>query len=269
MTITSPQGTVVVLTTDNGGAATLQAFAGTVWDDQADVPVTEVEFDIGTRVRAAVPEGALGAFRGEDPNGEWTLTIVTDSPLAGTLNGWSLELATLSGEPATTLFSVGTHLAQAIPDGDQAGVVLDVPVTGVGSLVKLRLFTSIAHDAPGQLEMFLTSPAGTTATITTGNGAADASALANTLWSDVGPTPVTDAVPPFTTVVPEEAMSAFLGEDGSGTWRLTLLDRVAGGIGTLTSATLETTFAFNWNLATAFKGPRPHHRAVRSVIPRR
>ena len=37
ITLTSPEGTVVTLTTDNGGASN-DVFNGTLWDDQADTP---------------------------------------------------------------------------------------------------------------------------------------------------------------------------------------------------------------------------------------
>src|SRR6185436_5243127 len=91
ITLTSPAGTVVTLTTDNG-AGTDDVFLGTVWDDDANpggqVPyttnnglVTDQAYVNLTTATPLVPEEAMGAFIGEDPNGTWTITISVD--LAG------------------------------------------------------------------------------------------------------------------------------------------------------------------------------------------
>ena len=40
-----------------------------------------------------VPEGAFGAFIGENPNGVWTLVVTDDlAGDTGTLDSWSLDL---------------------------------------------------------------------------------------------------------------------------------------------------------------------------------
>jgi len=116
MTLTSPAGTIVTLTTDNGwehdnvfgdGAGN-----GTLWDDDAN-PGGQLPY--GTNPGLAtdhpyandvvpsplVPEEALAAFIGEDPNGSWTLTVSDDSGGGtGTLDSWRLDLETTSGCPA-------------------------------------------------------------------------------------------------------------------------------------------------------------------------
>jgi hypothetical protein len=99
----------VTLTTDNGGTA-LGIFNGTLWDDKADpgnqVPfsantfaasnlVTDTVFTSGTLKPTLVPEEALGAFQGENPNGTWTLRSSDDSSgSTGTLSSWTLEITT-------------------------------------------------------------------------------------------------------------------------------------------------------------------------------
>ena len=81
----------MTLTTDNGGGND-NVFNGTVWDDDAN-PAGQVPYAPTTAwsrdhayanlilASPLVPEEALGAFIGENPNGTWTLTISDD--LAG------------------------------------------------------------------------------------------------------------------------------------------------------------------------------------------
>ena len=107
ITITSPAGTVVTLTTDNG-AGNDNVFNGTLWDDDANpagqVPyttnnglVTDHAYVNLTTATPLVPEEALGAFIGEDPNGTWTITISDDlAGDGGSLDSWSLDIDTFS-----------------------------------------------------------------------------------------------------------------------------------------------------------------------------
>ncbi|MGH2592957.1 MAG: proprotein convertase P-domain-containing protein [Anaerolineae bacterium] len=105
ITLASPQGTIVTLSTDNGGSND-NVFAGTLWDDNADpdgqVPytsnnglVTDQVYVNLTTASPLAPEEAMGAFVGEDPNGVWALTISDDAAAdGGTLNSWSLTVTT-------------------------------------------------------------------------------------------------------------------------------------------------------------------------------
>jgi subtilisin-like proprotein convertase family protein len=111
MTLRSPLGTVVTLSTDNGNSAD-DAFNGTRWDDDANpagqVPytnndgmVTDRHFTANGPVATLTPEEPLGAFIGENPNGTWTLAISDDTNNdGGALDEWSLDLATLPGPPS-------------------------------------------------------------------------------------------------------------------------------------------------------------------------
>jgi hypothetical protein len=89
ITLTSPAGTVVTVTSDNGGESD-NVFNGTTWDDGADpggqVPyasngrlVTDAAYANLVVQTPLVPEEAFGAFIGENPNGTWTLTISDDA----------------------------------------------------------------------------------------------------------------------------------------------------------------------------------------------
>ena len=100
--VTSPAGTTVTLTTDNGGTNS-NTFDGTFWDDGVGFlnppgPVSDNPL-IGTQL-ILVPEEAMGAFIGEDPNGTWTITVTDDTAQnTGTLLDWALDLTTLPAPP--------------------------------------------------------------------------------------------------------------------------------------------------------------------------
>jgi cysteine-rich repeat protein len=97
--LTSPAGRRVELATDLGGDFE-DVYAQTTFDDDAPVTASDQEVDEEGGVPfvfdVVVPEGALGAFVGEDPNGDWTLTVVDDSGgNEGTLQRWILRVTTV------------------------------------------------------------------------------------------------------------------------------------------------------------------------------
>ncbi len=88
ITLTSPTGTIVELTSDNGGIG--DNYIGTIFDQQATTLITAGSPPF---TGLFIPEGDLNTFNGLDPEGDWTLTIVdnaTDD--GGQLNSWSLEV---------------------------------------------------------------------------------------------------------------------------------------------------------------------------------
>lgn len=278
ITITSPAGTVVTLTTDNGGSND-NVFNGTVWDDSANpggqVPyttnnglVTDQSFLNLVATTPLVPEEALAAFIGEDPNGTWTLTISDDlAGDGGSLDSWSLTLTALSQAPIMTPGSyASTDTPLAIPTGP-AVVTSSLAVSSAGTFVcDVNLTTHITHTFAADLDMTLTSPAGTVVTLTTDNGGSNDDVFNGTVWDD-------DANPggqvPYTTnnglvteqayanltlasqLVPEEALGAFIGEDPNGVWTLTISDDLAGDGGSINDWSIDVTTceAFNADLS--------------------
>jgi len=266
ITITSPAGTVVTLTTDNG-AGNDNVFNGTVWDDDANpagqVPyttnnglVTDNAYVNLTTATPLVPEEAMGAFIGEDPNGTWTITISDDlAGDGGSLDSWSLAVTTFPNAPiVTTVPTVTQSTPVAIPTGP-AVVTSTIVVSGAGtSILDVNAITNITHTFSADLDITLTSPAGTVVTLTTDNGAGNDNVFNGTLWDDdanpAGQVPYTtnnglvtdNAYVNLTTatpLVPEEAMAAFIGEDPNGTWTLTISDDLAGDGGSLDSWSLD------------------------------
>jgi subtilisin-like proprotein convertase family protein len=268
ITLTSPAGTIVTLTTDNGGA-NADVFNGTLWDDQANpggqVPytnnsglVTDRTYADGVVAPSLVPEEHFGAFIGENPNGVWTLTICDDFPAiaGGNLASWSLLTTTLPAAPAPSPPHVlHNNTSVAIPDNGHVTSQINA-TTFTGSIHKVRVLTIITHTSCGDLDITLESPRGTVVTLTTDNGGGFDNIFQGTLWDDGanpgGPLPydhndglVTDydyvANWSISFLVPEEALAAFIGEDPFGPWILTISDDWTLNTGTLNSWTLEIT----------------------------
>lgn len=255
ITITSPAGTVVTLTTDNG-AGNDDVFNGTLWDDQAATPVSDNVFTNLVTATPLVPEEALGAFRGEDPNGTWTITISDDlAGDGGSLNAWTLDVFTLASAPIETTVSFSNNTPTPIADVTTS--TSSIVVSGAGTtLTALDLVTAIQHTFAADMDITLTSPAGTVVTLGTDNGAGNDDVYNGTAWDDqanpAGQVPytnnnglVTDQLyanlVTATPLVPEGALSAFVGEDPNGTWTLSITDDLAGDTGTLNSWSVNVT----------------------------
>jgi subtilisin-like proprotein convertase family protein len=141
ITLTSPAGTVVTLTTDNG-AGNDDVFNGTVWDDDANpggqVPyttnngmVTDHAYVNATTATPLTPEEAFAAFIGENPNGTWTLTISDDlAGDGGSLNSWALDIDTYN---CTVFYSGNVTTPITVNSGQnvviQPGTNVTAPVT--------------------------------------------------------------------------------------------------------------------------------------------
>lgn len=267
ITLQSPAGTVVTITTDNG-AGNDNVFNGTRWDDSANptgqVPystndgvVTDSAYVNLTTQVTLTPEEALSAFAGENPNGDWIITISDDlAGDGGSLDSWSLQLTTLATAPITNPTQSFTQ-STATATVDAGVATSTLAVSGVTApICKVTLQTQLEHTFSADLDVTLTSPAGTVVTLTTDNGAGNDNVFAGTLWDDdanpAGQVPyttndglVTDHayvnLTTAATLVPEENLGAFRGQDANGTWTITLSDDLAGDSGQLANWTLNVT----------------------------
>lgn len=89
ITLTSPNGTIVELSSNNGGSG--DNYTGTIFDQESTGgPITG---GVAPFTGSFVPEGDLSTLYGEMSAGTWILTIVDDANLdGGTLNSFDLEL---------------------------------------------------------------------------------------------------------------------------------------------------------------------------------
>ena len=127
MTITSPDGRVATLTTDNG-AGNDNVFANVVWNDFANLGgtlpytsnqglVTDHLYTNNTGAGTLTPEETFGGFVGEGTGTTWTLTINDDANQdGGVLNGWGLEFLALNEAPETIFTEFTNDSVTAIPD---------------------------------------------------------------------------------------------------------------------------------------------------------
>lgn len=272
ITLTSPVGFVMTLTTDNGGGFD-NVFNGTVWDEQANpggqVPyptmfnpgmVTDHPYANNVVASPLTPEESFmfvtlySALFGSSLDGDWTLTISDDKAMdSGLLTSWSLRFTTtpapiddfnqlmFNNTTSQTIQSAGTP---TIASG------IAVPAFGPDRVVFIGVDVDISHTSAFQLHASLQSPAGTVVTLTTKNGGANDDVFELAAFNDLadgdGAVPyvnndglVTDHLymnnVSVDNVVPEEPIAAFRGENPGGTWVLTIHDDTNGDGGTLHS----------------------------------
>ncbi len=73
----SPDGTRVLIVKGEADPSNFaNVFEGTTWDDQANNPVSDAVFVDGVLQPELTPESAMAAFKGEDPNGYWTIKVL-------------------------------------------------------------------------------------------------------------------------------------------------------------------------------------------------
>jgi len=105
---------------------------------------------------------------------------------------------------------------------------------------RVRLDVNITHTWRGDLELTLTSPAGTSVDVTSDNGGS-----ADNLYvyfRDDAAESITDDSQTHTTMVerrPEESFDTFYDENASGTWTLQICDDAGGDTGTFHNAALH------------------------------
>ncbi len=88
ITLTSPNGTVVELTSDNGGNG--DNYTNTVFDDDAADTIVGASAPFTGSFQ---PEGSLADFNMEQSAGDWTLTVSDDANQdGGELLNWTLQL---------------------------------------------------------------------------------------------------------------------------------------------------------------------------------
>ncbi len=241
ITLVSPAGSRVTLSTDNGGGND-DVFSGTVWVDTAGDPATDHSYSNNVTATPLTPEGALTGLRGEDPNGTWTLEIRDDAGAdTGTLNSWSLDIEATDDAPTYSSSSVSGSPGSAISDA--APVVEILNVANSNFLCGLAVTTDITHTWSSDLDITITEPGGVSTTLTTDNAGSNDDVFSGTSWDDSVFDPATDYSytnnVTATPLTPEGALGAFSSIDMKGDWTITVVDDAGGDVGTLNSWGLD------------------------------
>lgn len=130
----------------------------------------------------------------------------------------------------------------AIPNNNSTGVSRTITVPDTGTVLDVNLWVNITHPNVGDLQVELTSPAGTDVMIVDrpGNPASSAGCTGNDVdatLDDEGSSPVetqcAGTVPTISgTFTPNNALSGFDGQSMAGTWTLRVADRRSQNSGT-------------------------------------
>ena len=127
----------------------------------------------------------------------------------------------------------------AIPDNNPSGVDSSIQYTSAVEITSVIVNVDITHTWVSDLTLTLTSPAGTSIVLSTGNGGGGDN-YSGTIFDDDADDPIFDGVPPFTGVfTPEEPLSTFIGEDSGGQWILNVADNATLDTGTINSWSLD------------------------------
>jgi len=106
MTLTSPQGTTITLTQNNGGEHR-DVFDGVLWKDSG-VPVQNFSSWTESEVPTLAPQDPFSIFRGQTPNGVWTLAFRDNHPEdMGNFSYWVLDI---EGEAFSCFLSTSAFL---------------------------------------------------------------------------------------------------------------------------------------------------------------
>lgn len=167
-------------------------------------------------------------------------------------------------------FAVGTNVETVCVEYSNENVVnipddatefstseIEFPEEGVIQSVEVSI--DITHPYVGDLFLSLVSPEGTTVALLS-NECGQSDDL-EVIFSDGG-TPINCGSPTTGIVLPEEALSAFEGEDPQGTWTLLYADGGAGDEGTLNSWAVDVCYTdlnsaenFGFNDLTLYPNP--------------
>jgi MYXO-CTERM domain-containing protein len=95
VTLEAPSGTVITLFDGVGGSG--NNFTDTVLDDEATDLISLCDVACIPFTGSYIPQDALSAFDGEDPNGDWTLSVFDSANGdTGTVNEWTLTFEFVS-----------------------------------------------------------------------------------------------------------------------------------------------------------------------------
>lgn len=155
--------------------------------------------------------------------------VITDAYGAGTyylrvyayaeLPSYELNITAMGNPPSAPDFS--STPAIAIPDDLDAGTDVTLTASNCTTISDVQVFVEWSHEDTGDVELALTSPSGTTVQLRDSFGGGTTGQM----------TTVSGWYP--NTFVPEESLSAFVGETGTGTWTLNVADTYSGDLGTL------------------------------------
>ena len=146
-----------------------------------------------------------------------------------------MGLALVLAAPAWAVTVVDVDAGGRIPDSGTLGTsTYTFTVPDLGEILDLNVRFSASHTWDSDLEVSLSSPAGTSLSLFTDVGGSGDN-FEDTLIDDEAPSPINLGTAPFAgAYAPENgSLSVFDGEEALGLWTLTVIDDAGGDIGWL------------------------------------
>src|SRR5262249_3073710 len=132
-----------------------------------------------------------------------------------------------------------SDVPKAIPDDNPTGATSNLPITGQGTVVSVKVKLSITHTYDQDLTIWLISPTGTRVELSAQNGSSGHN-YTNTVFDDSASISIVNGSPPFTgRFKPEVPLSVLAGTTVSGTWKLFVVDGALQDIGTIDQWSLD------------------------------
>ncbi|MES2545613.1 MAG: zinc-dependent metalloprotease family protein [Bacteroidota bacterium] len=147
-----------------------------------------------------------------------------------------------TGTTVCNTFASSDNLGVNIPDNSPTGLTSTLVVpSGMTNISDINVPIYITHSFIGDITGTLKSPAGTTITIFAQPCIDDYHDPINATFDDAGVTGVCAASPGGLTgtILPTQALSAFNGQDPTGTWTLKIVDAGTADIGQIQSWSLN------------------------------
>lgn len=219
----------------NVGNANAASISGTLSANASEAAVTQAS--------SAWPNLAAGASANNNPLFGATVKPAlacgdfVDLSINVSVGGsqFSVPVRVRTGRPGTTAISVAaTDVPKSIPDNNQTGVTSNFTVPGSGFVSGLNVrIDSLTHTWVGDLQIDLTSPAGTVVRLFDRHGGSGDN-FTGTVFNDNAAVAIAAGTPPYTGgFKPFQPLSAFVGEPVGGTWKLTVRDLAGADVGTL------------------------------------
>jgi len=136
-----------------------------------------------------------------------------------------------------------TDTPVSIPDNDLNGAISSISVPDNFTVERLRVSVKINHTWVSDLTLTLESPSGTTIELLSGACFDEPNDDIDVIFDDNGGNLVCSGspTPPVISgsIIPNQFLSGFAGENSSGTWKLKVVDDALGDTGSIESWSLE------------------------------
>ena len=162
----------------------------------------------------------LAQFCGKPANGKWKLTVSDHAGVdVGKLRRWNLAIQLASAQQ----LKQENQPAVAIPDNDPAGVSDSMAITASGDIKEVQVRVDITHTWIGDLQVKLTTPAGTDIILHDRSGGGQDNLIKTYSADNLA------------------AIKSVVGQPAQGTWTLGVTDLAGRDVGKLNRWGLELT----------------------------